>query len=136
MTTQVSDQVPERMPRGVKGALVGVWFQGVANFFAGAVISNALDITQGQDVPHLGLVRLSVYASFFAAGALFVSGVFARKRFSWVRVTLLVVECWVMLFALIGFLVLGAPTVILSLAIPALIAKTMLGVPAREWFHR
>ncbi|MCT9075133.1 hypothetical protein [Streptomyces fulvoviolaceus] len=135
MVVQVSEA---RMPGSVKGALVGAWLQGVANFFASSyyltLVTDRLD--HNQDVPHLGLARFALYMSLVASVVLLVSGVFARKRFDWVRITVLVVECMALPFALINVFVVGVPAAVIGLVLPALIAKTMLGAPARAWFHR
>ncbi|MFG2777742.1 hypothetical protein ACGFY7_07745 [Streptomyces prunicolor] len=117
-------QVLERMPRGVKGVVVAVWCQAVLNFLAGVLAWTLMHdrLTHNQDVADLGLVRFSVFTAFAASAALAVSGALAWKRFGWVRVTVLVVE--------------GVPAAGLGLAVAALVGRTMLGAPAREWFNR
>ncbi|WSQ10295.1 hypothetical protein OG604_22445 [Streptomyces sp. NBC_01231] len=134
MVTQVS----ERMPRGVKGALVVVWCQAVLNGLVGWLGWTLMNdrLTHHQDVADPGLVRFSVLMAFSASAVLFVSGVFAWKRFGWVRVTVLVVECAIALFSLVNVLVAGVYAAGLGLAVAALTGSAMLGAPAREWFNR
>lgn len=136
MVTQA--QVSERMPRGVKGVLAVVWCQAVLNGLGGWFIWFLMNdsLTHNQDVPDIGLVRFSVFLSCSVAAALFVCGVFARKRFGWVRVTVLVVECVIALISLVNVFVAGAYTAVIGLAAAAVIGRAMLDAPAREWFNR
>jgi hypothetical protein len=137
VVTQVSER-SERMPGGVKAALVGVWIQAVFNFlgalFLMMLVNDRLD--HNQEVEQLGLVRFSTYSALCAAIALVVSGIFAWKRFGWVRITVVAVEAVIVLFSLINFFVGGMPTAVVGMIVAILIAKTMLGAPGREWFNR
>jgi hypothetical protein len=130
--------VSEHMPAGIKWALAGVWFQIVSNLLAGvfllSVVNDAVD--HGQDVPNLGLVRLSVYVAFLAGAALLLCAVCAGKRFRWVRGTILWVECLYVLVLLVNVFVSGVYTQVIGLFISLTVSRTMLSVPGRDWFSR
>lgn len=130
--------VPERMPRSVKFAMVGVWFQAVVNLFAAFFVSSEVDdrLAHGQEVQNLGLVHFAVYVSYAVAAALLLAGVFAGRRFAWVRVTILCVEGLAVLVSLINFVSSGVPTAVLGLLLAFAIASVMMGQTGREWFYR
>jgi hypothetical protein len=134
----VTQSVAERMPGSVKAVMVGVWFQAVFNGLGGLLLLSLMNdrFDHGQEVADLGLVRFSVYASLFASVGLLLSGVFAWKRFGWVRVTVLVIECAIVLVSMVNVFVEGVPSAGIGLVIAVLMGRTMLGEPARHWFDR
>ncbi|MFJ8062744.1 hypothetical protein [Streptomyces sp. NPDC096142] len=106
---------------------------GLAGAFVWALTNDTL--AHGQDVADLGLLRFCVFAAFTASAVLVVSGVFAGKRFRWVPVGVLVVECVIAVCSLINVLVAGAPAAGVGLVVAVLIAKTLLDAEPREWFN-
>lgn len=130
--------VPERMPRNIKFALTGVWFQAVVNLIAAVFVQSEVDDRQahGQEVQNLGLVHFAIYVSYAVAAALLLSGVFAGKRFAWVRVTILWVEGLAVVISLINLVSSGVPTAVLGLLLAFGIASVMMGQAGREWFYR
>ncbi|KIF78852.1 hypothetical protein QR77_15270 [Streptomyces sp. 150FB] len=126
------------MPGGVKAVMVGVWVQAVLNGLAGLLLLSLMNdrLDHGQEVADLGLVRFSVYASLCASVGLLLSGVFAWKRFGWVRGTVLVIECAIVLVSLINVFVEGVPSAGVGLVIAVLMLRTMLSEPAQNWFSR
>ncbi|MFE9647441.1 hypothetical protein ACFYO0_25660 [Streptomyces sp. NPDC006365] len=129
-------EAPARMPLKVKIAVVTVWIQAVLNglggFFILVEVNDRLDHNQEVD----GLMRPLAYASIILALVLFTCAVLARKRYGWVRNTVLVIEAFAVLSGLIGLAASGgAPSFAAGIAFAIAIASGFTG-EGGKWFDR
>ncbi|MEV0613687.1 hypothetical protein AB0I81_10230 [Nonomuraea sp. NPDC050404] len=134
----MADQASERMPTSIKIALVGVWFQAVANAFGGFALLTDVQgrLDHGQEVQNLGLVQGLLYFSLIVAAVLVVCGVLAPRRFRWVRVVVLIIEAVAVLNALLGLVSGGAFPMLIGLLLALVIGAILLTDKGQDWFNR
>jgi hypothetical protein len=139
----MADQVLERMPGRVKFAVVGIWGQAVANFFAGGSLLSEVDsrLAHGQEVAEPGLARGLAYFSLAVAVLLAVASVFAQKRFGWVWTVVVVVETLAVVGALLGIFcvwfgltAVSESSMFIGLLLPLAIGGALISGPGQDWF--
>ncbi|MGI5196081.1 hypothetical protein ACQEVY_20915 [Streptomyces sp. CA-288835] len=129
-------EAPARMPLQVKIAVVVMWIQAVINGLGGFFILSEVNsrIEHNQEVD--GVMRPLAYTSIVLALVLLTCAVLARKRYAWVRNTVLVIEAFAVLSGLIGLAASGgAPSAASGLAFAIVIVVGFSG-EGGKWFDR
>ena len=132
----MSESVHQTMPRNLKFALVGVWFQAVVNlglgFFFLALVNDAVEHGQEEGT---AFVRFIAYISIVIGALLAACGIAAPRRQGWVRTTVLVIEAISLVSGVIG-LFSGQLSSVLGIVLAIVIGKEFLSDSGRAWFHR
>jgi hypothetical protein len=125
------------MPGGLKGALVILWLQFLANAFVGYIILDELseDASHGRSMDGTGFSYFLGYLSIAVAIVLAVCAVLALRGRSWVRPTIISIESLSILSGVVN-LFSGAFLGIVGIALSIGVIVVLNRPDVREWFER
>jgi len=124
------------MPGRLKGALVVLWLQVLANALAGFLLLNSLseDESHGRSMDGTGIFYFLGYFSIAVAIVLAVCAVLALRGRPWVRPTIISIESLSILSGVVNVFsgaILGIVGVALSIGVIVVLVRPEV----REWFE-